>query len=69
MNFKKITLIAGMGLASMSHVSGQALVGAELPDPIGFTQAPPSFPLTNLSNFDFLDAEGEVLVVVYHASW
>lgn len=66
---KKLVIFAGLGLASVSALKAQAGVGDDLPAPIGFTQAAPSAPLRNLSEFDFLDLEGQVAVVVYHASW
>jgi hypothetical protein len=48
---------------------GQAPVGDVIPETLGFTQAAPSFPLSDTSEFDFNDREGEVIVAVYHASW
>ena len=60
---------AAISLAFTSSALGQAAVGDQLPDLLGFTQAPPSAPLANLTEFDFNAREGEVIVAVYHASW
>jgi len=69
MTRKKLMILAGLGLAAVSPLHAQAMVGDSLPAPIGLTQAPASVPLQNLSEFDFLDLEGQVALVVYHASW
>lgn len=66
---KKILAVAGLGLASVAKLQAQASVGQQLPGLIGFTQAPRSAPLQNLSEFDYNDLEGQVALVVYHASW
>ena len=56
-------------LALGQSASGQALVGQDLADPLGFTMAPRAEPLQNLSEFDYNQREGEVILVMYHASW
>lgn len=69
MKMTRILALAGFGLASVTKLQAQATVGQELPETIGFTQAPRSAPLQNLSEFDYNDLEGQVALVVYHASW
>jgi len=69
MTLKKLAFLSSFGLSQISLLSAQAMVGDELPETIGFTQAAPSVPLQNLSEFDYRDLEGQVAVVVYHASW
>jgi len=69
MNAKKLTILASLGLIQISLLHAQATVGENLPETIGFTQAAPSAPLQNLSEFDYRDLEGQVALVVYHASW
>ena len=69
MNMKLLSIYAGLSLAAISGLHAQATAGDTLPDQIGFTQAQPSFPLEDLSEFNYLDIEGQVAVVVYHASW
>lgn len=67
MNVKKLVLLGVLAL--MRVADGQAVVGQDLPDTLGFTQALRSAPLQNLSEFNFNDLEGQVILVVYHASW
>lgn len=67
MDHQKLAILAVLSLAPA--VSGQAIVGQELPETLGFTVAARSSPLQNLSEFDFNDLEGQVALVVYHASW
>ena len=69
MTVRKMCFLAGIGVTSVSSLNGQTAVGADVPDSLGFTQAEPSFPLSNPSEFDFSDLEGQVALVVYHASW
>lgn len=64
-----IPWISLFGALSLLDASAQTPVGAIVPETVGFTQAPPSAPLQNLTEFSFENREGEVLLVVYHASW